>query len=48
MVLESGRPAYIEARRAGITAWFDDIETTTLFELKATVSPAARRTAGSR
>jgi N-acyl homoserine lactone hydrolase len=49
MVLENGRPAYIEARRAGITAWFDDdIETTTLFELEAAPTPAARRAAGSR
>jgi N-acyl homoserine lactone hydrolase len=49
MVLENGRPAYIEARRAGITAWFDDdIETTTLFELKAAAPPAALRVAGSR
>ena len=38
-----------KARRAGITAWFDDdIETTTLFELKAVEPPAARRVAGSR
>jgi glyoxylase-like metal-dependent hydrolase (beta-lactamase superfamily II) len=49
MVLENGRPAYIEARRAGITAWFDDdIETTTLFELNAAAPPAALRVAGSR
>jgi N-acyl homoserine lactone hydrolase len=49
MVLENGRPAYIEARRAGITAWFDDdIETTTLFELRAAAPPAALRIAGSR
>jgi hypothetical protein len=49
MVLENGRPTYIEARRASITAWFDDdIETTTLFELKAAEAPAARRVAGSR
>jgi N-acyl homoserine lactone hydrolase len=45
MVLENQRPTYIEARRAGITAWFDDnLEQTTLFELKAT-EPAVRRAA---
>jgi hypothetical protein len=40
-----GKPAC----HGGITAWFDDdIEATTLFELEATVPPAARRAAGSR
>jgi glyoxylase-like metal-dependent hydrolase (beta-lactamase superfamily II) len=47
MVLKNQRPTYIEARRAGITAWFDDnLEQTTLFELKAS-EPAVRR-AGRR
>jgi hypothetical protein len=45
MVLENGRPAYIESRRAGITAWFGDtLESTTLFELTAD-APALRREA---
>jgi hypothetical protein len=49
MMLENGRPTYIEERRAAITAWFDDdLETTTLFELKAVEPPAARRAAGAR
>ncbi len=34
MVLENGRPKYIDKREAAITAWFgDDMETTTLFKL---------------
>jgi N-acyl homoserine lactone hydrolase len=49
MVLEDGRPTYIEGRRAAITAWFDDdLETTTLFELKAVEPPVARRASGAR
>ena len=51
MVLEGCQPTYIEARRAGITAWFDDdLEQTTLFELKAAEpqaeSQVARRAVG--
>jgi N-acyl homoserine lactone hydrolase len=43
MVLEGGAPTYIEERRAGITAWFDDaLEKTTLFELKAEPPPLRR------
>jgi N-acyl homoserine lactone hydrolase len=43
MVLENQRPTYIEARRAGISAWFDDnLEQTTLFELKA-AEPVVRQ-----
>ncbi len=49
MVLEKGRPTYIDARRAGITAWFDDkLETTTLFELKKDEPLMVRRLAKSR
>jgi N-acyl homoserine lactone hydrolase len=49
MVLENGVPTYIEERRAGITAWFDDeLEKTTLFELKPIALSAARRAAGVR
>jgi N-acyl homoserine lactone hydrolase len=49
MVLENGRPTYIESRRAGITAWFDDkLETTTLFELKENEPPVVRRLANFR
>jgi glyoxylase-like metal-dependent hydrolase (beta-lactamase superfamily II) len=49
MVLGDGRPIYIEARRAGITAWFDDdLEQTTLFELKAAEPSVARRAASQR
>jgi len=45
MVLEGGIPMYIEERRAGITAWLDDdLETTTLFELKPAEPPARRAT----
>ena len=47
MVLENDVPTYIEARRAGITAWFDgDLESTTLFELKSTERARTRRAAG--
>ena len=46
MVLENCHPTYIEARRAGITAWFDDdLEQTTLFELKAAEPPAQSQVA---
>jgi glyoxylase-like metal-dependent hydrolase (beta-lactamase superfamily II) len=45
MVLENGRPTYIEGRRAGITAWFGDtLDSTTLFELTAD-APVLRRQA---
>jgi glyoxylase-like metal-dependent hydrolase (beta-lactamase superfamily II) len=34
MILEDGKPKYIDKREAGIRAWYgDDIETTTLFKL---------------
>lgn len=34
MVLEAGKPKYIDKREAAITAWYgDDMETTTLFKL---------------
>jgi glyoxylase-like metal-dependent hydrolase (beta-lactamase superfamily II) len=34
MVLENGKPKYIDKREAAITAWYgDDMETTTLFKL---------------
>lgn len=46
MVLDQRRPQYIEERRAGIRAWFDeDLEQTTLFELKAAEPTAARKAA---
>jgi hypothetical protein len=49
MVLDDGRPTYFEARRAGITAWFDDhLEQTTLFELKAAEPSITRRVAQLR
>jgi glyoxylase-like metal-dependent hydrolase (beta-lactamase superfamily II) len=48
MVLEAGRPRYIEGRRAGITAWFGEtLETTTLFELKPDEAPALERRAAA-
>jgi N-acyl homoserine lactone hydrolase len=35
MVLEGGQPKYIGERQAAVSAWFgEDLETTTLFELK--------------
>jgi hypothetical protein len=34
MVLSEGQPAYLGARRAGVTSWFGTgLEQTTLFEL---------------
>ena len=34
MVLEDGKPKYIDKREAAITAWYgDDMESTTLFKL---------------
>lgn len=49
MLLQDGRPAYIEGRRAGITAQFGDtLEQTTLFELSLADDRPARRAARSR
>ena len=43
MILRDGAPTYIEGRRAGITAWFDDtLETTTLFEFSPQAAPVAQ------
>jgi glyoxylase-like metal-dependent hydrolase (beta-lactamase superfamily II) len=44
MVLRHGQPAYVEGRRAGITAQFDDtLDQTTLFELSLVEAGAPRR-----
>jgi hypothetical protein len=44
MVLQHGQPAYVEGRRAGITAQFDDtLDQTTLFELSLVEVGAPRR-----